>query len=128
MNTASKSSLCGQWLYTFICIRFELLNYRPSFIDFMKRKYPHFKQLDSLEKLKIILNPDKEMLPSVCNFIKRSLEVWGSRWSNHIKHNIVFIKQWYKLYLFIYTMSVYVCMYMYCYTQKGFICNKDYII
>jgi hypothetical protein len=29
-------------------------------------------------------------LPSVCNFIKRSLEarIWGSRWSNHIKHNI----------------------------------------
>ena len=32
--------------------------------------------IDSLEKLKIILNPDKEILPSVtvCNFIKRSLE------------------------------------------------------
>ena len=32
--------------------------------------------LDSLEKLKIILNPDKEILPSVtvCNFLKRSLE------------------------------------------------------
>jgi len=41
----------------------------------MKTKYPHFKQLDSLEKLNIILKPDKEMLPSVCNFIKRSLEV-----------------------------------------------------
>jgi hypothetical protein len=40
----------------------------------MKTKYPHFNQLDSLEKLKIILNPDKEILPSVCNFIKRSLE------------------------------------------------------
>ena len=25
-------------------------------------------------------------------------------------------------------MSVYVCMYMYWYTQKGFICNKDYLI
>lgn len=49
-------------------------NIRPSFIDFMKTKYPHFNQLDSLEKLKIILNPDKEILPSVCNFIKRSLE------------------------------------------------------
>jgi hypothetical protein len=36
-------------------------------------------------------------LPSVCNFIKRSLEarIWGSRWSNYIKHNINFIKQWY---------------------------------
>jgi hypothetical protein len=35
-------------------------------------------------------------LPSVCNFIKRLLEarIWGSRWSNHIKHNIVSIKQW----------------------------------
>jgi hypothetical protein len=43
-------------------------------IDFMKTKYPHFNQLDSLEKLKIIHNPDKEILPSVCNFIKRSLE------------------------------------------------------
>ena len=49
-------------------------NIRPSFIDYMKTKYPHFNQIDSLEKLKIILNPDKEILPSVCNFIKRSLE------------------------------------------------------
>jgi hypothetical protein len=38
-------------------------NIRPSFIDFMKTKYPHFNQIDSLEKLKIILNPDKEILP-----------------------------------------------------------------
>ena len=69
---------------------------RPSFINFMKTQYPHFNQLDSPEKLQIILNPDKEILPSVCSFIKRSLEarIWGSRWSNHIKHNIVFIKQW----------------------------------
>jgi hypothetical protein len=54
-------------------------NIRPSFIDFMKTKYPRFNnhlisELDSLEKLKVILNPDKEILPSVCNFIKRSLE------------------------------------------------------
>jgi hypothetical protein len=54
-------------------------NIRPSFIDFMKTKYPRFNnhlisELDSLEKLKVILNPDKESLPSVCNFIKRSLE------------------------------------------------------
>ena len=71
-------------------------NIRPSFIDFMKRTYPYFNQLDSLEKLKIILNPDKKKSPSLCNFIKRSLEarIWGSRWSKHIKHNIVFIKQW----------------------------------
>jgi len=41
---------------------------------FIKAKYTHFNQLDSLEKLKIILNPDKEILPSVCNFIKRPLE------------------------------------------------------
>jgi hypothetical protein len=47
---------------------------RPSFIDFMKTKYPLFNLVDSIEKLKIILNPDKEILPSVCNFIKRSLE------------------------------------------------------
>jgi hypothetical protein len=39
----------------------------------MKTKYPHFNQLDSLE-LKIILNPVKEILPSVCNFIKRPLK------------------------------------------------------
>jgi hypothetical protein len=39
----------------------------------MKTKYPHFNQLDSLEKLKIIRNPDKEILPSFYNFIKRSL-------------------------------------------------------
>ena len=74
-----------------------------------------FNQLDSLEKSKIILNSDKEILPSVCNFIKRSLEarIWGSpRWWKHIKHNIVFIKQW-QLYLFIYIvclMLVYVCI------------------
>jgi capsid portal protein len=30
-------------------------NIRPSFIDFMKTKYPHFNQLDSLEKLKLFL-------------------------------------------------------------------------
>ena len=41
---------------------------------FIKTKYTHFNQLDSLEKLKIILNPDKEILPSVFNFIKRPLE------------------------------------------------------
>ena len=40
----------------------------------MKTKYPHFNQLDSIEKLKDILNPDKEILSSICNFIKRSLE------------------------------------------------------
>ena len=50
-------------------------NIRLSFIDFMKTQYPNFNQLDSLEKLKNILNPDKGILPSVCNFIKRSLEV-----------------------------------------------------
>jgi hypothetical protein len=47
-------------------------NIRPSVIDFMKTKYPHFKQLDSLEKLKIILNPDKEILPSVCTIFEIS--------------------------------------------------------
>ena len=74
---------------------------------FIKTKYTHFNQLYSLEKLKIILNPDKEILPSVFNFIKRPLEarIWGSCWSNHIKNNIVFIKQW-QLYLFIHTLSV----------------------
>jgi hypothetical protein len=41
---------------------------------FIKTKYTHFNQLYSLEKLKIILNPDKEILPSVFNFIKRPLE------------------------------------------------------
>jgi len=41
-------------------------------MTFIKTKYPHFNQLDSLEKFKIILN--KEILPSVYNFIKRSLE------------------------------------------------------
>ena len=46
--------------------------YIPSFIDFMKTKYPHFNQLDSLEKLKIIRNPDKEILPSFYKAIIRS--------------------------------------------------------
>jgi hypothetical protein len=44
-------------------------NIRPSFIDFMKTKYPHFNQLDSLEKLKIILNPDNEILPFANNSV-----------------------------------------------------------
>ena len=44
-------------------------------LDYTKTKYPLFNQLDSLEKIKITLNPsDKEILPSVFNFIKRSLE------------------------------------------------------
>ena len=38
----------------------------------MKTKYPHFNQLDSLEKIKNIFNPDKEILPSVCKGIIRS--------------------------------------------------------
>ena len=41
-------------------------NIRPSFIDFMKTKYPYFNQLDSLEKLNIILNPDKKKFCPVC--------------------------------------------------------------
>ena len=41
-------------------------NISPSFIDFMKTKYPHFNQLDSLEKLNIILNPDKKKFCPVC--------------------------------------------------------------
>jgi uncharacterized protein YlbG (UPF0298 family) len=41
-------------------IRFTFIdNIRLSFIDVMKTKYPHFNQLDSLEKLNIIVNPDK---------------------------------------------------------------------
>ena len=38
---------------------FSLIVKLHSFIDFMKTKYPHFNQLDFLEKLKNILNPDK---------------------------------------------------------------------
>ena len=46
-------------------------NIRPVFIDFIKTKYPHCNQLnlDSLEKLNIIFNPDIEILPRVCNFM-----------------------------------------------------------
>ena len=50
---------------------------------------------------------------------------------NHIKHNIVLSNSGSCICLYIYIvclMSVYVCMYMYCYTQKGFICNKDYML
>jgi hypothetical protein len=38
-------------------------NIRPSFIDFMKAKYPHFNQLDSLENLKLFLNLLKKFYP-----------------------------------------------------------------
>ena len=57
----------------------------------MKTKYPHFNQLDSFEKLKIILNPvipDKEILPShrPVNII-----LWGGGGGGggRLKHNIV---------------------------------------
>jgi hypothetical protein len=63
---------------------------RPSFIDFMKTKYPLFNLVDSLEKLKIIVNPDKEILPSVCNFIKQSLA--GSNTCTH-KHKLTLTGQ-----------------------------------
>ena len=57
-------------------------NIRSPFIGFVKTKFPQFDQYDSLEKLKIILNPSTEILSNVCNFIKRSLEArtWGSHW------------------------------------------------
>jgi hypothetical protein len=48
-------------------------------------------------------------LPSVCNFIKRSLEVriWGSRWSKHIKHNGFFFYQTVVVvFVYIYTLAV----------------------
>jgi len=38
-------------------------NIRPSFIDFMKTKYPHFNQPDSLENLKLFLNLLKKFYP-----------------------------------------------------------------
>ena len=38
-------------------------NIRPSFIDFMKTKYPHFNQLDSLENFKLFLNLLKKFYP-----------------------------------------------------------------
>jgi hypothetical protein len=66
-------------------------------------------------------------LPSVCNFIKRSLEapIWGSRWSNHIKY--CFYQTVVVVFVYIYIHCLfYVNLCLYCYTQKGFICNKDY--
>jgi hypothetical protein len=58
-------------------------------------KYPTQKTKDRETKpnyLCALMNIIIYILPSVCNFIKRSLEarIWGSHWSNHIKHNIVF--------------------------------------
>jgi hypothetical protein len=50
-----------------------------------------FNKLDYLEKLNIILNPDKDILSSVCNFRSANMRF---TLVNHIKHNIVFIKQW----------------------------------
>ena len=49
-------------------------NLRLPFVDFIESKFPSFNQLDSIEKIKIILNPDKNILSNVCTFIKRSLE------------------------------------------------------
>jgi hypothetical protein len=57
----------------------------------MNTKYPHFNKLDYLEKLNIILNPDKDILSSVCNFRSANMRF---TLVNHIKHNIVFIKLW----------------------------------
>ena len=48
-------------------------NIRSSFIDFMKTKYPHFNQLDSLEKLKIILNLIKKFCPVFVHVQKKKV-------------------------------------------------------
>ena len=74
-------------------------------------KYPTQKTKDRETKpnyLCALMNIIIYILPSVCNFIKRSLEarIWGSHWSNHIKHNIVFYQTAVVVFVYIYTLSV----------------------
>ena len=45
-------------------------------INNIKKYHANFEQLDFFSQAKIILIPDQELLPSVVDYIKQSLE-WG---------------------------------------------------
>ena len=50
-------------------------NVRHSLINAIKTHYPNFNQLDSNSKLKTILDPNKDILSSVVDYIKQSMEL-----------------------------------------------------
>ena len=48
---------------------------RDNFLDKISDEHTDFNQLDSLSKLKLILNPNMNVLPIIVDFIKQSLEL-----------------------------------------------------
>jgi hypothetical protein len=50
-------------------------NIRNSLIQEIENYYPDFNQLDSIVKLKIILNPSQDILSNVVDYIKQSMEL-----------------------------------------------------
>ena len=50
-------------------------NIRNSLIQEIENYYPDFNQLDSIAKLKIILNPSQDILSNVVDYIKQSMEL-----------------------------------------------------
>jgi hypothetical protein len=50
-------------------------NMRNRLIQEIENYYPDFNQLDSIAKLKIILNPSQDILSNVVNYIKQSMEL-----------------------------------------------------
>ena len=50
-------------------------NIRNSLIQEIEIYYPDFNKLDSIAKLKIILNPSRDILSNVVDYIKQSMEL-----------------------------------------------------
>jgi hypothetical protein len=50
-------------------------NIRNSLIQEIENYFPDFNQLDSIAKLKIILNPSQDILSNVADYIKQSMEL-----------------------------------------------------
>lgn len=50
-------------------------NIRRTFIDFIQTKYVNFNQLDAIDKLIFVLNPNMDVLPMVVDFVKQSFEL-----------------------------------------------------
>lgn len=48
---------------------------RTNFLNSLSQKCENFSQLDSIEKLIFILNPNVDVSPSIVDFIKQSLEL-----------------------------------------------------
>ena len=51
-------------------------NIRNRLIQEIENYYPDYNQLDSIAKLKIILNPSPDILSNVVDYIKQSMELW----------------------------------------------------